>query len=317
MENNRPKIGIALSGGAGRAAAHFGVIDVLLENNISPDIIVGCSSGALVAVSYGAGTRDYLFEQFKTMTQRRLWDYTSWRGARGGLFHLHKADPELKKLSGGKSLEDLRYKIGITAADIQTGHLVTITKGDIVQAIRASVAIPGLFAPEIIDNRILLEGGLVNIVPTIPTKQLGADIVIGVDVAKAKFFYQKKMPLFRFIRVFRRILGIDFIQHGIIGPITSQIMDRAEKQLGIKKRYMPNAIRIFSWAVDRSYDVEEEWKEENRTCDIMIQPDVKDTDKLEMTRAQYIYDQGRAAALAALPKIKELIRQFEENKIKT
>ncbi len=309
MNHNRPKIGIALSGGAGRAAAHFGVIDVLLEHNIVPEIIVGCSSGALVAVAYGAGSRDYMYEQFQTMTMRRLWSLLTWRGARGGLFNLNKAEPEILEVINGKSFDSMKYKIGITAADVQSGHLVTITRGDVLKALKASFAVPGLFAPEVINDRILLEGGLVNIVPTIPVKQLGADIVIGVDVAKAKFFYQKKMPLFRIIRGFRRMLGIHFIHQEIIKPLTSLVLERTD--LGQKKSKIPNAVRIFSWAVDRSYNVEEEWQEENQACDIMIEPPVKGTAKLELSQADHIYQQGRKATLAILPKLEKLIEQYE------
>ncbi len=312
--NSGPKIGIALSGGAGRAVAHFAVLDLLNRHGIRPDVVVGCSSGALVAVAYAAGTKEYLLGQFKTITWKKIWRLVSWRKARGGVFHLHGADSEFAKLTGGRRFEDLPIKVGVTAADIETGHLTTITTGDITQALKATVAIPGIFEPVNINNRILLEGGLVNIVPTIPTRQLGADIVIGVDVAKTKFFFQKKLPLFRLIRKLRRILGIHFVGNGIIKPLTSHILDRIEKQFGFKKRRMPSALRIFFWAVDRSYDVEAEWNEENQACDIMIRPDVKRTPKLELGQAEYIYQQGYAAATEALPRIKELIYEFENRK---
>jgi predicted acylesterase/phospholipase RssA len=310
MEPTKPKIGVALSGGAGRSAAHFAVLDVLIENGIQPEIIVGCSSGALVAAAYAVGTRDYMFGQFKTMTKKRLWSFLKWRGARGGLFSLNGANTEFMKLTKGRRIEELPVKLGITAADIENGELVAITTGDITPALKAAVAIPGLFEPVVFNNRILLEGGLVNIVPAVSARQLGADIVIGVDVAKTKFFFQKKMGLFRLIRRWRRIFGIDLIQQGIIKPITTQTMDALEKQFKIKKRRVPNALRIFFWAVDRSYDVEQEWNEEKRNCDIMISPPVTETAKLELSQAQQIYDEGRKSALAALPQIKRLIEDF-------
>jgi predicted acylesterase/phospholipase RssA len=310
METTKPKIGVALSGGAGRAAAHFAVLDVLKENGIEPDIIVGCSSGALVAVAYAAGTREYMFEQFKTMTKKRLWSFLRWRGARGGLFSLNGANPEFMKLTRGLRIEDLPVKLAITAADIENGELVAITSGDITPALKAAVAIPGLFEPVVYNDRILLEGGLVNIVPAVSARQLGADIVIGVDVAKTKFFFQKKMALFRFIRRWRRIFGIEFVQNGLIKPITIQTINALEKNFKFKRRRVPNCFRIFFWAVDRSYNVEAEWNEEQRNCDVMISPPVRDTAKLELSQAQRIYDEGRKSALAALPQIKQLIENF-------
>ena len=290
--------------------AHFAIMDTLIEHGINPDVIVGCSSGALVAVAYGAGTRDFLFDYFMTMDRKRLFRSVSWRGARGGLFHLHGGDGDFQKLSKGLKLQDLPIKIGVTAADIENGDLHTLTTGDIILALKASMAVPGVFEPVIINNRILLEGGLVNVVPTVPVRQLGADIVIGVDVAKTKFFFQETLPLFRLIRRLRRILGIQFVHNGIIKPIASQFFDNGEKKPDSKKK-MPNCLRIFFWAVDRSYDVEKEWHEENQACDIMIEPDVKETPYLEMKQGDFIYKQGRKAALEALPRIKEIIAQYE------
>ncbi|HYE22771.1 MAG TPA: patatin-like phospholipase family protein [Verrucomicrobiae bacterium] len=311
IQNRRPKIGIALSGGAGRAIGHIAVLDVLRENNIPIDIIVGCSSGALVAVSYAAGTLDYLRNIFTTLTAKQIWSLWSIRGARGGLFHLHKVDPIFKKLTRELNFEELPIKVGVTAADIESGQLATLTRGDIIQGLKASVAIPGLFEPVVINNRILLEGGLINIVPTLPTKQLGADIVIGVNVAISKFFYQKKMPIFRLIRSLRRAMGIDYVQHEIINPISSQIIDQVEKQFGVKKRRVPNAFRIFAWAVDHSYNIEEEWNEEKQSCDIMIEPPVKEYGKVGLKRAELIYDECRKSAIAALPQIKKIIEEYQ------
>lgn len=308
--SKKPKIGLALSGGAGRSIAHFAILDVLIEHGIKPDIIVGCSSGALVAVAYGAGTRDFMYDYFLTMTRKKLWSRLSWRGARGGLFHLHRGDEDFRNLTKGLKFEDLSIKIGVTAADIETGDLHTITSGEITPALKATTAVPGLFEPVIINNRILLEGGLVNVVPTYPVRQLGADIVIGVDVAKTKFFFQKKLPLFRLIRRWRRILGIHFVQNGIIKPIASQLFENESNHASRKKR-MPNCFRIFFWAVDRSYDVEKEWDEENLACDIMIQPDVKDTPQLEVRQGDHIYKEGYKAALEALPKIQKIIADYE------
>lgn len=309
--SSRPKIGVALSGGAARSLAHFAILDVLIEHGIKPDIIVGCSSGAIAAIAYGAGTRDFAYEYFCTMNRKRMWRSLSMRGARGGLLHMDKGHSDFMQLTRGLKFEDLPIKVGVTAADIETGELNTITKGDMIIGLKATMAVPGLFEPMVIDNKILLEGGLVNVVPAVSVRQMGADIVIGVDVAKAKFFFQKKLPLFRLIRRWRRLLGIGFVQDGIIKPLTSKISHTMEKQFGLKKRRVPNCFRIFFWAVDRSFDVEKQWDEENRACDIMISPPVKNTPKFAVNPGLFIYEQGRLAALDALPRIQKLIAEYE------
>jgi len=315
MKSKKPKIGIALSGSAGRAAAHVGIIEVLREHNIPIDIVVGCSSGALVAAGVAVGTLDFIKSFSLNMSRKNLWKHLSLRRARGGLFNFDNAqsDKTLKKLTKGLKFEDLKIKTGITASDIKTGELVTITTGDLAKAIKAAIALPGLFEPVIINGRILVDGGLVNVVPTIPTKQLGADIVIGIDLARTKFLYQRKLWFWKIIRRARRLVGIEYVQHQIISPLTSKILDTMDLA-GYHRKKMPNMFRIFFWGVDHSFDVEKELNEEQRTCDLMIEPDVKEwSGKWGLTNIHDVYLEGRRAGLAAIPKIQKLIKNFEKN----
>lgn len=314
MEKIRPKIGLALSGSSGRAIAHVAIIEVFQEHGIPIDIIVGCSSGGLIAAAYGAGTMSYVKDVFLNFKWKWLWDNMGFWGSKGGLFHWHNAKADFYKLTKGLKFEDMPVKIGVTASDIQSGELITISQGDVAKALKATVALPGFFEPMIIDNRILVDGGLVNIVPATPVRQMGADIVIGVDLALVKFLYQKKLWFWRIIRRVRRIMGIDYIQFEIIKPLKSLVLDKTRtNSSGVQKKKMVNMFRIFFWGVDHSFNVEEEWKEEMRSCDIMIEPEAKfNSGKLGVKNVQNVYDGGRAAALAAIPKIRELIKQFEE-----
>ncbi|OGE89063.1 MAG: hypothetical protein A3J07_00310 [Candidatus Doudnabacteria bacterium RIFCSPLOWO2_02_FULL_49_13] len=310
----RPKIGLALSGSAGRAAAHVGIIEVFLENGIPIDVIVGCSSGALVAVSYAAGTMDAMRQISLTINKRILWDHVSLRGARGGLFHFHNpvAEDTLKKITKGLKFEDLPVKAGVTTSDIRSGELITITAGSLTQALKASVALPGLFEPVMINNRLLVDGGLINVVPALPTKQLGADIVIGIDLARTKFLYQRKLWFWRIIRSLRRLVGIEYVHYQIISPLTSKILDRLESN-GYKRSHVPNMLRVFFWGVDHSFDVEKELSEEQRACDIMIEPDVKTwSGKWGLNNIWGIYQEGRRAGLAAIPQIRQLMAKHEQ-----
>lgn len=316
MNTNRPKIGLALSGGAGRAIGHVAVLEVLQENKIPIDIIVGCSSGALIAAAYGAGTLEFLKNFILDFTFRGLWTYWTFWGARGGLFHIHKTDPILQRITRGLNFEDLPIKTGFTASDIQTGELVTISSGDLIPALKATVAVPGLLEPVVINDRILLDGGLVNVLPTLPVKQMGADIVIGVDVAIAKFFYQRKNTIWRIIRASRRMLGLNHKEYETINSSNSKILDTIKKQIGIKTKKVPNALRIFFWAGDHSFDVEKEWSEEQRACDFLIEPEVKEFGQLGISKSRQIYEEVRKEAQEAVPKIKELIEKFEHAKVR-
>jgi len=315
MTTNRPKIGIALSGSAGRGIAHIGILEVFEENNIPIDIVVGCSSGGLIAVAYGAGTMEWMKQVFHNFSWKWFMNAHSFWSARGGLLTSRKADAEYAKLTAGKGFEQMRAKIGISAADIRTGELVTLTSGNVKESLMATIALPGVFEPVVIEGRLLVDGGLINVIPTVPTRQMGADIVIGIDLARNKFLYQRRMWFWRIIRTIRRMIGIEFVQHQVINPLTSKVVDRLETMGYDRRAKIPNMFRVFAWGVDHSFDVEEELTEEHRACDLMIRPDVQEkTSTWGVTGVEWAYQQGRKAAEESLPKIRELIANFEKNK---
>lgn len=313
MQNTKPKIGLALSGSSGRAIGHVAILEVFKEQGIPLDIVVGCSSGGVVAIAFGTGTLNVVKEWLLNFKWKNLWEMVSVRGSRGGLFHFNNkaANFVFGGVTKNKRFEDLSVKIGVTAADIQSGELVTITTGDLLLALKATIAMPGLFEPVVMNNRILVDGGLVNVVPTLPVKQLGADIVIGIDLARTKFIYQRKMWIWEAIRMVRRLIGIEFIQYEIIKPLKSKILEHLEVERSAVKK-VPNMFRVHVWGADHSFDVEEEWSEEQRACDLMISPDVKDwSGKTGIKDTERVYEYCRRAALEAAPKIKQLITDFE------
>jgi predicted acylesterase/phospholipase RssA len=315
---NRPKVGVALSGASGRAIAHVAVLEVLRENNIPIDYIVGCSSGGLIAVSYAAGTMDYLKDWLFKATFRRLYSLWSTKDAKGGMFHLHNADEELLKITKGLSFEQLNPKVGLTATDINTAELVNITSGDLLPAIKATIAVPGLFEPAVINGRVLVDGGLVNIVPTHPTREMGADIVIGVNLAATKFIYEKKMPIWRGFRFITRLLGLQFIREKILPMLSPRVLFRIDSQSDILEEEdikIPGMITMLAKAIDHSFEVEKQWTEAEIACDWMIEPRVKHYGKTEFESLRQIYDEGRRAAQLAVPHIKKLIESKGPGKL--
>ncbi len=316
---SKPKIGIALSGASGRAIAHIGVLEVLKENNIPIDYIVGCSSGGLIAVSYATGTLPYLKEFFYKLTFRKMLGMWSIWDAKGGMFHLHNANKEFLAITKGLNFEDLNPKVGLTAADINTGELVNLTSGDLMKAVKATIAVPGLFEPSVIDNRILVDGGLVNIVPTLAAKDMGADIVVGVNIGGTKFIYEKKLPIWRGYRFITRLLGLQFFREKVLPILSPRVLFRMDSQSDILEEEdikIPGMMSMLFKAVDHSFEVEKQWTEADIACDWMIEPRVKHYGKTEFESLKQIYDEGRRAAELAVPQIKKLISDYE-NKEKT
>ena len=321
MNPDRPKIGLALSGASGRAIAHIGVLEVFQEHNIPIDVIVGCSSGALIAACFAAGTLDKVKELFYTMTFGKMLKFWSTTNAQGALFHLNKKETEskLNELTKGLHFEDVHpLRLGFVAADLNTGELVTLNIGSINNAFRATVAVPGLFEPVVWGRRLLVDGGLVNIVPTLPAKEMGADIVIGVNLAATKFIYEKRMPIWRGYRFFTRLMGLQFIREKIIPKLSPRLLFRIDTQsdlLEAEDIKIPGVISILSKALDQSYRIEEQWDESQIACDLMLEPNVKHYGKTEFQSLEKIYQEGRRSALAAVPQIRELIRKYEQRQV--
>jgi NTE family protein len=316
---DKPKIGIALSGASGRAIAHIGVLEVLRENNIPIDYIVGCSSGALIAAAYVTHTMPELKDALFDMTTQKLFGFMSTRDAKGAIFQLDKAADWFNIFLKDLTFEKAYPKLGFVAADIHTGELVNITRGDMLNAIRATVAVPGLFEPQVIDNRVLVDGGLVNIVPTKAVKQMGADIVIGVNIAATKFIYEKRLPIWRGYKFITRILGLQFIREKILPMLSSRILFQFDSQSDVLDqeavKKVPGVLTMLSMALDWSLKISEQWTDSEMACDLMLEPRVKHYGKTEFNSLEKIYIEGRKAARDALPQIKKLIEERAKNKV--
>ncbi len=179
----KPQVGIALGGGAARGLAHIGVLATLAEAGVPMDIITGTSIGAIVGGIFAAGgDLDWLAKLVLTLKWDQLVDLTV---PRMGFLKTEKLLHLLELLCRQKKIEDLEIKFGAVAVDIATGEELVLTSGDIAGAAMASAAIPGVFLPHKLDDRLLVDGGIRNQVPIEAAKKLGADLVIAVDVGGA------------------------------------------------------------------------------------------------------------------------------------
>ena len=177
------RIGLTLSSGGARGAAHVGVLKVLAENGIEPDVIVGSSMGAQVGGIYACGVGlDELEALWRSSSFghvfRTLFPTIPWSGWSSG----NGVTRFLEKLIGDPRIEDLPTTYAAVATDLRSGQPLQILSGSLVEAIRASVSVPGLFKPVWLDGHLLIDGGVTNPMPVDVTRQLGAEVVIGVDV---------------------------------------------------------------------------------------------------------------------------------------
>lgn len=177
------RLGLALGGGAARGFAHVGVLQVLEEAGIQPQLVVGTSAGSMVAAFYASGRNgEQLQKLAETMEEAAITDWNLPLSSRGFL----KGDALAKYVSAvtdSKRIEDLAMPLGIVATDLHTGLGVLFQKGDIATAVRASSAVPAMFDPVRIGGREYVDGGLVSPVPVRYARQMGADVVLAVDIS--------------------------------------------------------------------------------------------------------------------------------------
>lgn len=178
-----PRIGLALGGGASRGFAHIGVIQVLEENGIRPDLVTGTSAGSLVAALYASGKTGAELGRLAASIDETA--FADWAYPGRGLLRGEALARYVRLQTGGKSIEQMRLPLGIVAADLDSGAAILFQRGDTGTAVRASSAVPAVFQPVRIGKREYVDGGLVAPIPVHFARQMGAELVIAVDISAA------------------------------------------------------------------------------------------------------------------------------------
>lgn len=184
-----PKIALALGSGGARGFAHIGVLKVLKAQGIPVDFIAGSSMGSLVGALYANGIDPVLMEKLALHLKRKHWLDFTVPGM--GFVAGEKIRELIRLLTHGKNLEELQIPMAVVATDIETGERVVFREGPVDQAVRASISIPGIFVPERVNDRLLVDGGVIDRVPITVAREMGADLVIAVDVA----LFDRKMEV--------------------------------------------------------------------------------------------------------------------------
>ena len=178
-----PRIGLALGGGAARGFAHIGVIQVLEENGIKVDLVCGTSAGSLVGALYAAGRNGKELQAVaESMDEGAI---TDWTFPMRGLIRGEALARYVRQMTGNRGLEQLPLPLGIVATDLGDGSPILFRQGDVGTAVRASSAVPAVFQPVKIGTREYVDGGLVAPVPVRFARQMGAELVIAVDIGEA------------------------------------------------------------------------------------------------------------------------------------
>jgi NTE family protein len=185
ISRKKPVIGLALGGGAARGFAHIGVIKALESQGIFPNLVVGTSAGSVIAALYASGYRGTELQKIAlSLDEAAITDWAlPFSGRFGGMIKGDALQAMVNRLVKNQTIENMPMPLGIVGTDLQTGNGVLFQRGDTGQAVRASCSVPGIFQPTIIQGREYVDGGLVSPVPVRYAKQMGADIVIAVNIS--------------------------------------------------------------------------------------------------------------------------------------
>lgn len=262
-EMKEPKIGLALGSGGAKGFAHVGVIKVLREANIPIHMIAGSSMGALIGTFYAAGCNVERLYRMATLFKRKY--YLDFTVPKMGFISGKRVKDMIKMFTYNKKLEELDIPTAVVATDILKGEKVVFTSGSIADAVRASISVPGVFVPEKIDGRLLVDGGVIDRIPVSVVKELGADIVIAVDVSPIKVNGE-------ITSIYDVIMqSIEIMQHELVvnRQIASDLMMRPAVEQFSSRAFtnIEDIIRVGEEEAEKHiqkiYLLVEQWKEKN------------------------------------------------------
>jgi NTE family protein len=293
----KPCLGLALGSGSARGWAHIGAIRALEERGVKPDLICGTSIGALVGAAYAAGELDRLEEWVTGLawtTVVRLMDLT-WRG---GLIRGNRLFTLFETIFKDRQIDDLPVPYGAIATELYSGRELWLRHGKVLDAVRASCAMPGLFTPVLRDGSVLVDGGLVNPVPVSMCRALGAELVIAVDLSWGKLGPYRYRNLDDDRQVAPREVP------GWLERMRPAWVKTKVKQ---EETTIPSIFDVFMTSLDVVEMRVARSRLAGEPADVLLTPLLPDFATMDYHRAKEAIDEGRAAVERMTPLLEQVI----------
>lgn len=303
----RHRIGLALGSGAARGWSHIGIIEALLDAGIEPDIVCGSSIGALVGATYVADRLTRLRQWAEAVSWREIVRLLDVRLRGGGLIDGKQIGEFLRKLDVSAPIESYPKAFAAIATDLVTGREIWLQTGPIEQAVRASIAMPGLFRPAKHDDGWLLDGGLVNPVPVSTCRALGAEVIIAVNL-NGELLGRRFKPREREAKKTKGVSNefLSQLVNQVPGPIRQQMALLAPKLLQPEPR-TPGYFQVIATAINIMQDHITRTRLAGEPPHVLLVPRLGDIGLLEFNRAKDAIAEGRACVERALPTIREFL----------
>ncbi len=291
------KLGIALGGGSARGWAHIGVLRALTEEGIKPDLIAGCSIGALVGAAFAAGRLDELEAWARGLDWKRMLRLLDF-GSRGGLIKGGRMIRFIREQLVESAFSDLPVKLAIVATDLASGQEIWLRDGSVSDAIGASIAIPGLFQPVLHEGHFLIDGGVVNPVPVSLCRAMGAGVIIAVDLSSDL--------IGRFSRNDQGPPNSRAIRPGLLDRLLPRRRQTLEAP-GASKVPSPSLLESLLGAIDIMQVKIARSRLAGEPPDVLLTPRLGHLGVLDFHRAEFAIAEGRDAVVRMLPAIRSAI----------
>ena len=295
----KTRIGLALGGGSARGWAHIGVIRALQDAGIEPDIVCGTSIGALVGAAYVGGELDPLEAWVRSLRLQTVVGFLDF-SLNGGLIKGEKLIGFFRSHFVDRDIRELARPFGAVATDLQRGREVWLREGPVTDAVRASIALPGLFTPVQLGGRWLVDGGLVNPVPVSLCRAMGADLVIAVDLNTDRLGRNLKPEPAKMPR--KRAAA----EPETLADAVRMRIEMGMSQLGINHEAGPKIPAMLD-VVASSINIMQVLITRSRLAgdppDVTMAPRLADLGLMEFHRASVAIEAGRRAAEAVMPQL--------------
>jgi len=301
MTRQPQRIGLALGSGSARGWSHIGVIRVLERAGISPDIVCGTSIGALVGAAYAAGEIDRIEPWVKSLTWKDVLSLMDFKMG-GGMIEGGKLVDFFRSRYQDPGIGGLQKAYACVATELYTGREVWLREGPVIDAVRASIALPGLFTPAQQDGRLLVDGGLVNPVPVSLCRAMGADIVIAVDLNWDIMLHRTRVAS-------RTRETVPPSEHsGVLNALLAKFKPATRPENGHAPAMdMPSMLDVMTTSLNIMQMRITQSRLAGEPADVVIRPRLNDVATMDFHLAAHTIAEGERAAEFALPHIRDVL----------
>jgi len=298
LASRRPRIGLALGSGSARGWAHLGVIRALERAGYPADVVCGISIGALVGAAYAAGEAARLEAWVRSLTWQGVVGLMDF-GMSGGLIQGARLVEFFRAHLRDAGIDRLRKPFGCVATELTSGREVWLREGSVVDAVRASIALPGLLSPVVLEDRLLVDGGLVNPVPVSLCRALGAEVVIAVDLNWDLIGRRNRVP--------EEVKTVEeaAVEPGLLETILARFRQPRNGSAAVPP--VPSLVDVLTTSLNIMQVRITQSRLAGEPADVVIRPRLSGIAAMDFHRGATAADEGERAAERALPAIADLL----------